>query len=121
MTQPDDPAMPISGYPMPQPLDPDTATRLQAEFARMRHEDRELYEPDPDDLTRAELAEYAHLPWSAVAETLDDWLTCRQNERPGTNGHHVGTFLDLLAARGYRVTAIEPLPPIETLLGAPTE
>jgi hypothetical protein len=76
-------------------------------------------DPDLDDLTRADLAELAHLPASAVADVLDEWLLRAHGVT--SSAHNVGLFLDLLAADGYRVTAIDPGPPIESLLPPPTE
>jgi hypothetical protein len=75
-------------------------------------------DPDLDDLTRGQLAELVG-PAYTVACVLDDW-----NHRPHgiTSGNHgVGLFLDLLAAEGYRVTAIDPGPPLSGLLPPPTE
>jgi hypothetical protein len=75
----------------------------------------ENYEPDLDDLPRSELREgvLGDMPGD-VADVLDDWL----HEQHGvTSSHHgVGSFLDGLAAVGYRVTQIEPGPSIEELL-----
>lgn len=72
---------------------------------------------DLDRLPRAELAEteLGDMPYD-VAKVLDIWL----HEQHGvTSSHHgVGAFLDELAAAGYRVTAIDPGPPIEQLLPA---
>lgn len=73
----------------------------------------EDYEHEPDDLTRAALADLNPM-WSAICGVLDDWLL---RQHGVTSGHHgVGLFLDLLAADGYRVEAIDPGPPIEQLL-----
>lgn len=69
----------------------------------------EDYQPDPDDLTRSELAEYAHLPWADVADALDEW-----NHRLNgvTSSHHgVGLFLELLNEAGWHVARNEQ--PIE--------
>jgi len=65
-------------------------------------------EPDLDTLTRAELAELDPM-YLTVVEALDQWHY---------RGLGVGTFLDLLAAKGYRVTPIEVS---EILLPPPTE
>lgn len=76
------------------------------------------YSPDPDDLTRAELAELAHLPWSDLAEVLDEWL--HREHGVTSSHHHVGLFLELLSERGWQVTRVEPIPPIGQL-PPPTE
>jgi hypothetical protein len=77
-------------------------------------------EPDLDDLPRSQLREgsLGDMPGD-VADVLDDWL----HEQHGvTSSHHgVGSFLDGLAAVGYRVTKIDPGPSFEELLPAPTE
>jgi hypothetical protein len=75
----------------------------------------EDYEPEPDDLARAELAELAHLPWSDLADVLDEW-----NQRLHgvlSSAHGVGLFLDLLGERGWEITR-KPSP---VTLPAPTE
>lgn len=74
----------------------------------------EDYEPDPDDLTRAELAELAHLPYGAVAEALDAWLA--RNHGILSSHHHAGDFLDELAARGWEVVPKPPVPSLDELL-----
>jgi hypothetical protein len=53
-----------------------------------------------------------------VADVLDDWL----HDKHGviSSHHHVGSFLDRLAAAGYRVTKTG-VPEFEELLPAPTE
>lgn len=75
----------------------------------------EPYEPDtdPDDLRREELAEHDPM-WAAVADTLDEWL--HRLHGITSSNHHAGSFLEWLAANGYRVTPIPAGPPIETLL-----
>lgn len=75
----------------------------------------EDFEPDPDDLTRAELAELAHLPWADVAGVLDDWNA--QLHGTHSSAHGVGLFLDLLNEAGWHLVRNEP--PIE--LPAPTD
>lgn len=71
-------------------------------------------DPDPDTLTRGELAELPGPIWD-VARVLDTWL--RQTHRIASGEHHAGLFLDLLAAEGYRVEPIDvpniQLPPPE--------
>ena len=67
-------------------------------WVQAREQDR-----DPDDLTRAQLAELPG-PEPQVAEVLDEWLLRLHGVTSGTHG--VGLFLDLLAAAGYRVTEI---------------
>jgi len=62
----------------------------------------EDYEPDPDDLTRAELAELAHLPWSDLAEVLDEWS--HRLHGALSSAHGVGLFLDLLGEHGWEIT-----------------
>lgn len=75
----------------------------------------DLFEPDLDDLTRAELWEHDERA-AITAEVLDDWLHTQHGVISGA--HCVGSFLELLADRGYRVTAIDPGPPLEELLPA---
>lgn len=60
--------------------------------------------PDPplDDLSEDELAEVDPKA-SVVASVLGRWY----DERCCCRHHMVGTFLDLLAAEGYRVEPIE--------------
>lgn len=70
-------------------------------------------DPDLDDLPRSELGELDPM-YSTVADVLDDWVARRFGIT--SSAHGVGLFLDLLAADGYRVTAIDPGPPIEDLL-----
>lgn len=61
---------------------------------------------DLDAMTRAELAELAHMPAiAATADVLDDWLY--REHGITSSHHHVGTFLELLADHGYRVTPID--------------
>lgn len=62
----------------------------------------EDFQPDPDDLTRAELAEYAHLPWSAVSDALDEWNARLHGVL--SSAHGVGLFLDLLHEYGWQIT-----------------
>ncbi len=62
----------------------------------------EDYEPDPDDLTREQLAEFAHLPWSDLALVLDDWV-CRRFGILSSH-HGVGMFLRLLHDEGWEIT-----------------
>lgn len=74
-------------------------------------------QPSPDDLTREQLAEYAHLPWLAVAETLDEW-----NHRMHgilSSHHNAGLFLELLHEAGWQVVPVEPMP--VPMLPPPTE
>lgn len=78
----------------------------------------EDYEPDLDDLTRAELYEIGDMP-GVVAAVLDDWL--HQCHGVLSSNHNAGTFLDLLAAEGFRVTPIDPGPSIKQLLPAATD
>lgn len=75
-------------------------------------------EPEPDDLTRAQLAEYDPM-WSAVADTLDEWMIRMHGIM--SSHHNAGLFLELLALQGYRVERMEPPTPVEQLLPAPTE
>ena len=74
-------------------------------------------EPDLDDLDRDQLWEtgLGDMP-GHVANVLDDWL--HQCHGVLSSSHNTGTFLDLLAAEGFRVTPIDPGPPIEELLPA---
>lgn len=71
-------------------------------------------DPEPDDLTREQLAEHDPM-WRAVADTLDEWLSRLHGV---TSSHHnTGAFLDFLALQGYQVTAIpKPLPDFATLV-----
>jgi hypothetical protein len=64
---------------------------------------------DLDDLTRAELAELAHLPYADLASTLDEWLS--REHGVYSSSHGVGLFLDLLADRGLSVVRDE-VPPL---------
>lgn len=88
------------------PADPveatDEATRGQDDTPRPgRWAGTEPQESEPhlDDLTRDQLAELAHRPeLLAVHDTLFQWA----EESDGQ--HRVGTFLELLADRGFRVT-----------------
>jgi len=72
-----------------------------------------------DGLTREQLAEFAHLPWSDLALVLDDWV-CRRFGILSSH-HGVGLFLDLLHAEGWEITRRpEPVtPPPPTERGAP--
>jgi hypothetical protein len=81
----------------------------------------EVYDEDVDDLdtlTRAQLAERDG-PTYTVACVLDDWL--HRLHGISSSSHGAGLFLDLLAAEGYRVTPIGPLPSLDQLLPPPTE
>lgn len=71
-----------------------------------------IEQPDPnlDDLNEDELAEYDGIA-ADVAGVLTQWY----EERCCCRHHMVGTFLDLLAAAGYRVTAINA-PTFEEIL-----
>lgn len=75
-------------------------------------------DPELDDLTRAELADLPG-PAAVVASVLDDWLSRMHGILSGS--HNAGLFLSLLAARGYRVTPIDPGPPLEQLLPPPKD
>jgi hypothetical protein len=77
----------------------------------------EDFERDLDDLRRDQLHELG-MPGD-VADVLDGWLATQHG---ALSSHHgVGSFLDGLAAVGYRVTKIERGPSFEELLPAPTE
>lgn len=65
------------------------------------------YEPGLDELSRGQLRELDGAP-AVVADVLDEWNHRLHGVTSGDHG--VGLFLDLLAARGYRV---EPIPAIE--------
>jgi hypothetical protein len=75
-------------------------------------------EVDLDDLTGAELSELDGPAWT-VAGVLLDWLWLTRQIPPNRN-HSVGTFLDLLAAEGYRVEKIEALA-LADVLPEPTD
>lgn len=62
----------------------------------------EDFEPGLDDLTRGQLHELG-TPGD-VADVLDDWLHTQHGVM--SSHHGVGAFLDALAGKGYRVTAI---------------
>jgi hypothetical protein len=62
----------------------------------------EDFQPDPDDLTRGELAELAHLPWPDLAATLDEWKSRLHGVH--SSAHGVGLFLDLLGEHGWEIT-----------------
>jgi len=73
---------------------------------------------DLDVRTRADLAELDG-PAYTVACVLDDW---NRRLHGITSSHHgAGLFLDLLAAEGWRVEPIGPLPPLSQLLPPPSE
>lgn len=73
------------------------------------------YDVDLDLLTRAQLAELPP-PVYDVSRVLDEWAW--RVHTVTSSHHHAGLFLELLAAEGYRVTAIE-VPDIH--LPTPTE
>lgn len=77
----------------------------------------EAPDPDLDDVPRAELGESDPM-YPVVARVLDDWLLRCHGAM--SSCHYLGTFLELLAADGYRVTAI-PTSDIGDLLGPPKE
>lgn len=69
-------------------------------------------QPDFDDLdgmTRAQLAELAHLPYADIASALDEWLS--REHGVYSSSHGVGLFLDLLADRGLSVIREVVSPP----------
>jgi hypothetical protein len=70
---------------------------------------------DLDDVPRAELGK--HDPaYPVVAEALEEWGLAIYGWSSGAElAHGVGTFLNKLAARGYRMTPINPSPPFEEL------
>jgi hypothetical protein len=73
----------------------------------------EDYEPDPDDLTRAQLAESDPM-LAAVGNALDEWLHAHHGIL--SSHHNAGHFQRLLYEYGYRVvpnepTSFPPLPP----------
>lgn len=76
----------------------------------------EDFEPDPDDLTRAQLAESDPMLY-AVALVLDDWL--HDNHGIMSSHHNAGSFWTLLHGRGYRIVPNEPTS--FPLLPPPTE
>lgn len=71
------------------------------------------YDPDPDDLTRNQLAE-THPDAAVIAEVLDEWLLRCHGVTSGA--HHAGAFLDFLAARGYEARQMPPVPSLDELL-----
>lgn len=73
-----------------------------SEFPRWAGTEPQEADFDPDALTLAQLAEFDDL--RAVAEALDEWSRER-GTAPSTHG--VGLFLELLAARGFRVEPIQ--------------
>lgn len=75
------------------------------------------YEPDLDELPRAQLHELDG-PAGPVADVLDEWLL--RTHGVMSSAHNTGLFLDLLADAGYRVTEIGPVPSIDELLPPPT-
>lgn len=77
----------------------------------------EDFEPDLDDLRRDQLHELG-MPGD-VADVLDEWLVTQHGVM--SSHHGVGSFLDGLAAVGYRVTPIDPGPSIEELLPTSTD
>lgn len=83
--------------------------------------DPQDYDVDLDDVPRNELGEIDPM-YPVVADALGKWATHMMNGAGSTIGSHgVGTFLDDLAAEGYRVTAIDPGPCLHELLGPPEE
>lgn len=77
-------------------------------------------EPDLDDIPAEELGEQdpMHTVVRDALRARDGAIALAMTElRPG---HFVGTFLDELAAHGYRVTAIDA-PNIDKLLGPPVD
>lgn len=79
----------------------------------------ENYEPDLDDLPRAQLREgsLGDMPGD-VADVLDAWLF--EQHGVASSHHYVGAFLELLAERGYQVTRTES-PAFESLLSPATD
>lgn len=77
-------------------------------------------EPDLDDLTRKQLAEQGGPTWGLL-EALEAWASDHYGGPPFPFIGTLGGLLDELAARGYRVTTIDPGPSIEELLPAPVE
>lgn len=73
-------------------------------------------DPDPDDLTRDELAETYPAVY-AVALALDEWL--HREHGILSSRHHAGAFLDYLALQGYEVVEKPPVPPLSDLLPIP--
>ncbi len=110
----------VSGYPLWQ------STRDPRAFSEdggktwdlVDEHPREADVEDLDGLTRAELAELGGAP-PVVASVLDDWLARVHGILSGS--HNAGLFLDLLAARGYQVTPIDPGPPLDELLPPPQD
>jgi hypothetical protein len=78
-----------------------------------------MTEPDVDldTVPRDQLGEHDQ-KYADVVDALDEWLWEVVDATLHDGGHSVGTFLDALAARGYRVEEIDPGPPIESLLPA---
>lgn len=74
----------------------------------------EAPDPDLDDLHRVDLAELDG-PAYDTARVLDDWLFRCLSVM--SSHHYVGTFLELLAAEGWRVTRIADPGPIRPNLG----
>jgi hypothetical protein len=66
----------------------------------------EDYEPDPDDMTRDQLAESDPMLY-AVAESLDDWLVMHHGIL--SSHHNAGHFWTLLYEHGYRIVPNEPM------------
>jgi hypothetical protein len=74
-------------------------------------------EPDPDDLTRAQLAESDPLLYD-VALALDDWL--HFNHGVLSSHHNAGHFWTLLHERGVGLVREDP-PDFEPLLPPSTD
>lgn len=70
--------------------------------------------PHLDLIERAALADRDPM-YEATAAALGRWLL-RRADAPG---HYVGTFLEQLAERGYRVVPTEPTPPAPPAAAAP--
>jgi hypothetical protein len=98
-------------------LRPALLVRQHQAYPRWAGTEPQEVDPDLDTLDRSQLAELAG-PASAVAEVLDEW----RHRLHGiiSSEHGVGLFLDLLAARGFRVEPIEA-PAFADVLSAPTD
>lgn len=73
-------------------------------------------DPDLDDIPAGELGEWDDM-YATILDALEAWKAMRVGAHPLS--HHVGSFLEELAAAGYRVTKIPPCP--FPLLPEPTE
>lgn len=91
--------------------------RIPAVLGGCRH-GSEGFDPDPDDLTRAQLVEMDPM-LSAVGEALDEWLHMHHGIL--SSHHNAGHFWTLLHEHGYRIVPNEPMPDLADIMPAATD